>query len=181
MSSKSNLHPIFEEALRPYTGTMIKDLSAAVERKVSDPADEIIRRAKKDPVAFLQHVMGKLADRMAPAQNCSECEAWRTAICAISPVGECFSRSAICPSCEWAIRHYVRGWEAVQDLLICVMGGATEICVRCTCKQLRGMHGTQWSRRCGGFLSADEAYQVVLGNYDANQDLRAGIDMTPEN
>ena len=25
MSSKSNLHPIFEEALRPYTGTMIKD------------------------------------------------------------------------------------------------------------------------------------------------------------
>ena len=65
MSDKSNLHPIFEEILRPYSGTLIPSLVGMVEK--ADPAADGLAEferwlAQTDPAMYLADVKRHFGD-----------------------------------------------------------------------------------------------------------------------
>ena len=65
MSEKSNLHPIFEEILHPYSGTLIPSLVGMVEK--ADPAAASLaeferRLAQTDPAMYLADVKRHFGD-----------------------------------------------------------------------------------------------------------------------
>jgi len=135
-----------------YTGTLIRDLAATVERILIDPMDSVLIRAHRCPIEwFFVDAMTALSNEMVGSDEKVRdyARAWHY----LADLRSCL----VSGQTERCVRHncgQMRGMHILEagDELISVPGG----------------------RGCFQFLSADESYQAALKNFDAGVEDPAG-------